>query len=357
MIIGRILLGDNMAGKKTYIIGNSSRAASLEQLCRAESDKLEVIKENFEPERVETIRSAYDTKIVFLLDGISNYLANLGTIRKQRKDIFAVGFDTTHNLPKAQQYLQGLQLLKEASANLILSHDQETGINMIVAPEETTYHVTADEQEVLHNLAEIAYLRSHLTFTRSTVVAGNPVNWNSTLVPQSLMEVVDYCRTEGAYKVFNGATTGHFAVKLDDHTFLTSRRKTDFNQLDQIGLVKVTTDGPDSVIAYGSKPSVGGQSQRIVFQQHPEYDSIVHFHCPKKKGSAVPRVSQREYECGSHECGKNTSRGLYKFGNLSAVYLDNHGPNIVFHSSIDPQEVITFINENFDLAKKTGGYV
>lgn len=55
--------------------------------------------------------------------------------------------------------------------------------------------------------------------------------------------------------------------------------------------------------------------------------------------------------------GKSTSNGLKCFGNLSAVYLDNHGPNIVFHHSIDPQEVIDFIEKNFILEEKTGGYV
>jgi hypothetical protein len=54
----------------------------------------------------------------------------------------------------------------------------------------------------------------------------------------------------------------------------------------------------------------------------------------------VWQLSQREYECSSHECGQNTSRGLRGFRNLSAVYLREHGPNIVFHRSIDPQEVI-----------------
>ena len=71
----------------------------------------------------------------------------------------------------------------------------------------------------------------------------------------------------------------------------------------------------------------------------------------------IPVISQREYECGSHECGKNTSTGLKQFGNLSCVMLDNHGPNIVFHHSIDPQEVIDFIRNNFDLSQKTGGPV
>ena len=124
----------------------------------------------------------------------------------------------------------------------------------------------------------------------------------------------------------------------------------------KVGLVKVKTDGPDSVIAYGSKPSVGGQSQRIVFTDHPGTDCIVHFHCEKKASSSVPTVSQREYECGSHECGRNTSRGLARFGNLQAVYLDQHGPNIVFGRDTDPKEVIDFIEANFDLETKTGGY-
>jgi hypothetical protein len=82
----------------------------------------------------------------------------------------------------------------------------------------------------------------------------------------------------------------------------------------------------------------------------------VHFPCEKRPGSPVPTVSQREFECGSHECGANTSRGLARFGNLYAVYLDQHGPNIVFDRSIDPDEVIGFIEENFDLETKTGGY-
>lgn len=66
-------------------------------------------------------------------------------------------------------------------------------------------------------------------------------------------------------------------------------------------------------------------------------------------------MSQREYECGSHECGRNTSRGLARFGALSAVHLDQHGPNIVFNHAIDPAEVIRFIEANFDLSAKTGG--
>lgn len=274
----------------------------------------------------------------------------------QRKDIFLVAFKATSGETEEEQYKQGLNLLKASSANLVLANDVVTNVNMIIVPEEAAYHVTTNRDESLTALVEMAYLRSHLTFTRSTIIAGDPVPWNSELIPASLRTIVDHCISRGAYKKFRGVTAGHFAVKLDEQTFLTSRRKTDFNDMKHVGLVKVKTDGPDSVVAYGSKPSVGGQSQRIVFSEHRDTDCVVHFHCPKKVGSLVPTVSQREFECGSHECGKNTSTHLTRFGNLLAVHLDNHGPNIVFNKNIDPNEVITFIEDNFDLTEKTGGY-
>jgi hypothetical protein len=228
---------------------------------------------------------------------------------------------------------------------------------MIITPEEARYHVTTDRAEALKQLVDMAWYRCQLTFTRSTVVDGSPVPWESPEVFPSLRKVVDFCIQQNAYKPFGNATVGHFACKIGEKTFLTSIRKSNFNDLAKKGLVKVEVDGNDSVIAYGAKPSVGGQSQRIIFSEHSEYDCIVHFHCPKKPESKVPVVSQREYECGSHQCGQNTSNGLQKFGNLSAVMLDNHGPNIVFNHTIDPQEVIDFITENFDLSAKTGGLV
>lgn len=281
----------------------------------------------------------------------------LPLIRNGRKDIFLVAFKTTSNATEQEQYLAGLNLLKKNSCNLVLANDVVTRNNMIITPEEAKYHITTNRMEALIQLIDMTYYRSHLSFTRSTVIAGEPIKWDSDLVFPALRTVVNYCIDQNAYKPFNGATVGHFACKIGDNEFLTSIRKSNFNDLKYKGLVRVTTDGDDSVLAYGAKPSVGGQSQRIVFTEHPEYDCIVHFHCPIKQGSAVPVVSQREYECGSHQCGQNTSRGLKQFGNLSAVMLDNHGPNIVFNHTIDPQEVIDFINENFSLEKKTGGSV
>lgn len=282
-------------------------------------------------------------------------------IRTGRKDIFLVGFKTTCGASKQEMYEKGLHLCKTGSVNLVLVNDTKTHWNMIVTPEEAAYHETDDRENVLRNLVEMTYYRSHLTFTQSTVVDGKPVNWNDERIPNSIRTVVNYCINGNAYKPFNGSTVGHFAIKLSDNEFLTSIRKSNFNDLDKIGMVYVKTDGPDTVLAYGAKPSVGGQSQRIVFRNHENMDCIVHFHSPLRPNHpcAIPIVSQREVECGSHQCGKNTSDNLKEFtlfGGLKAVMLDNHGPNIVFNRNIDPQKVIDFIDFNFDLTKKTGGY-
>ena len=280
----------------------------------------------------------------------------ISKIRKNRKDIFLVGFKATSGLSEDEQYIEGLNLCKQASCNLVFANDVTTRKQMIITPEEARYGTNLSRGDALIELLEICYHRTHLTFTKSTVVSGTPIPWISEEIPESLKTVVNYCISKNAYKPFNGATAGHFACKVNDNTFLTSIRKTNFNDIEKLGLVKVVTDGPDSVIAYGAKPSVGGQSQRIVFSEHNNLDCIVHFHCPIKEGSSVPRISQREFECGSHECGQRTSRNLKTFGNLKAVYLENHGPNIVFNRRINPEEVIKFIENNFDLSQKTGGF-
>lgn len=281
----------------------------------------------------------------------------IGQIRKNRKDIFLVGFKTTCGATEDEQYRAALNLCKKSSCNLVLGNDTSTRLNLIATPEEARYHVTTNRDEALRGLLEMVFHRTHLNFTRSTVVAGNPIPWDSAEIPDSLRTIINYCIQNNAYKPFNGITAGHFAYKVNDNTFYTSIRKTNFNNLGTTGLVKIVTDGPDTVLAYGAKPSVGGQSQRIVFRDHPGLNCIVHFHCPKKKESQVPTVSQYEFECGSHQCGQNTSNGLKQFGNVHAVYLDNHGPNLVFNDRIDPIEVVNFINDNFDLSQKTGGFV
>lgn len=279
-------------------------------------------------------------------------------IRKDRKDIFLVGFKTTSNSSQQDQFSKGLNLMKKTSSNIVFANDVVTRSNFIITPEEGVYGNGMTRDECLDEMIKIAYYRTHLTFTRSTVVDGSPIPWSDYRVPTSLRTVVDWCIKHNAYKTFNGATTGHFAAKLGNNEFLTSIRKRNFNFIEREGMVLVKTDGDDNVIAYGSKPSVGGQSQRIIFDQYNDTNCIVHFHCPllENPKDNIPVVSQWQYECGSHQCGQNTADGLGKIGNLYCVMLDNHGPNIVFDNSIDPNEVIGFIKNNFDLDASTSGF-
>jgi len=225
---------------------------------------------------------------------------------------------------------------------------------MIITPEQARYCVTTDREQVLKQLVEMTLSRSKGTFTRSKVVTGRGVPWGHELVPSSLRTVVDHCIKAGAYKPFQGSTVGHFAVKVDSKKFLTSKRKSNFNHLEELAVVM--PNGDNEVWSQGGKPSVGGQSQRIIFREHPEMDCIVHFHCPPKPDAKLSVRSQAAHECGSHECGQNTSDGLREeTSGIKCVYLDNHGPNIVFNRSIEPQKVIDFIESNFDLTKSTDG--
>lgn len=287
-------------------------------------------------------------------------------IRQKRKDIFLVGFKATTGLDEQAQYIEGLGLLKGASCNLVFANDVHCHRNMVITPEEAKYHITKERKNAIRGLCEMILMRSNLTFTRSIVVDGAPLPWESPEIPANLRAVVDHCIARGAYKPFRGSTVGHFATRGPKGVIYTSRRKSNFNNLAKDGLLKVELRDNNTVVAYGGKPSVGGQSQRIIFEQHPDVDCIVHFHCPLRPWEgAMPRPpmrSQRAFECGSHECGKNTSDGLKdmvipRSYSLKAVMLDEHGPNICFSRNADPKDVIHLIETFWDLEQKTGGPV
>jgi hypothetical protein len=295
----------------------------------------------------------------------------IGKIRRARKDIFLVGFKATTGMSEQRQYVTGLGLLKGASCNLVFANDVHEHRNMVITPEEAKYHVTKSRKEAIQGLCEMIAMRSQLHFTHSMVVDGDPIPWDSTEIPANLRKVVDHCIARGAYKPFLGKTVGHFATRGPKPGIIyTSRRKSNFNELAKIGLLRIDTVGEDQVVAHGAKPSVGGQSQRIIFDEHPDVDCIVHAHVPLRRGDAVdPRAGklnganlqvreQRPYECGSMECGKNTSMGLAEvWPGIKAVMLDQHGPNICFSKDTDPDRVIEFIEEFWDLEAKTGGPV
>ena len=404
----------------------------------------------------------------------------INKIRKERKDILLVGFKTTCGATKEEQFQKGLKLCKDASANIVFVNDVdkdrirnlnsaleskktlsniksksemetayiEEGIkeaeeqieafqnNGLVTPEESSYWYNTRD-EALDALVQMVLDRSHLHFTRSTVVNSKTVPWlveaedgwiedkgkiykHNPLIPDTFAVIFDYVRGAGAYKLGpTKSTVGHMGIKLGPNEFLTSKRKTDFNKIEEVGLVRVITDDPDNVfgykhffenkevrdlqdklklikerskqdqtendkmwsevwteyykdklaaagqkvIAFGAKPSVGGQSQRSLFDAYPNLDCIIHFHCPLKTGSRdeFNTTPQFGVECGSHECGQNTAMNMKEFKlpsgrSVWAVHLDHHGPNILFDSnSSDPQEIIEFIGTHWALDKKTTG--
>ena len=205
--------------------------------------------------------------------------------------------------------------------------------------------------------------RKDNTFTRSTVVPGDLVDFqNDPRVPDNLRAVVNHLVKRGAYKSFRNATVGHFAVRLDDGRCLTSRRKTNYNDPHGLDLVEVEYDGLDKVIAHGAKPSVGGQSQRIIFDEHADVDCIAHAHVKLRDNapdmdSIAMDMGQKYRECGSAECGRSVSELIPTRKHLKAVMIDNHGPNIVFNRHMPAEHIIDFIERNFDLEAKTGGLV
>lgn len=359
-------------------------------------------------------------------------------IRKERKDILLVGFKTTCGATKEEQFQKGLKLCKDASANIVFVNDVdkdrieklEEGLNILdrlniqktytdldinfknlekqikefskdiselqnnglVTPEESSYWYNTRD-EALDDLVQMVLDRSHLHFTRSTVVDSETVPWNirqdtdrferfslipNPLIPETFRIVFDWVRSQGAYKKGpTGATVGHFGIALGTNEFLTSKRKTDFNKMEEVGLVRVITDDPDDVfgykhffeesdsdkvIAFGAKPSVGGQSQRSLFEAFPDLNCIVHFHCPLKVNSRdlFNATSQFSFECGSHECIASNITGFkeYKVSDTHSIWAGHmikHGPNIIFNRDIDPQLVIDFIDTHWDLTRKTDG--
>lgn len=274
-------------------------------------------------------------------------------IRKVCKHIFLVSFKTTTGASEEEQFAAGLGLLKGSSSNLVLVNDVRTRMNYIITPEEARYG-DGSREDAFRQLVKMVTSRSLNRFTRSTVVGSvdQLVPWDSDVVSANLREVVNHMVLRGAYKPFQGKTVGHFATWIGEGQILTSVRKSNFNS--SLDLVKVEYTGDDEVVAYGAKPSVGAQSQRQIFANHPGYTNIAHAHVPIRVPGSVNTVEQWPNECGSHECGQATSRGLREVApGIKAVYLDKHGPNVVFRPDVDPANVIRFIDDHFDLSAKT----
>ena len=273
-------------------------------------------------------------------------------VRKNRKDIFLIAFKATTNDTEDEMFNAGMNLLKASSCNLVLVNDIKTNVNMILTPEMARYEVTTDRYQALKQLVIMAAKRSSLTYHRTILTKGELIKWDSVLIPNNLRTVVEYCVAHNAYKPFNGTTVGHYGFLVGPDKIISSRRKCNYNNLEGRHMVEVRFENDKQFAC--QKPSAGVRSQRELFKQSGKFDCVVHFHCPIKTGSNVNIQSQFEFECGSLECGKNTIEGMRQHGdNIAAVMLDKHGPNILFRHDTDPQEVIQFINDNFDLSKST----
>lgn len=296
-----------------------------------------------------------------ILDIRSNNHAN------PRKDIFLVACKTTANETLDVMYEKGFRLCREASANLVLVNDIRTKQNIIVTPEGAFYGPTIHRHEVVTTLVRMTLSRAQGVFHRTDVkpdrtcipwihgsfsLSDAEQTYAQGEIPPVFKEVVDWCIAKGAFKPFDGVTSGHFAHTPAKGVLWSSRRGRDFNKIQDRDLVVVEFELGGQTVAYGAKPSAGARSQMILFEDHPGYDCVIHFHCPLHQGvTRLDVQDQWPHECGSDNCGRNTSAGIAHFGNVGAVMLDKHGPNILFRSNGDAREIISFIEQNFDLSR------
>lgn len=326
-------------------------------------------------------------------------------IRKERKDILLVGFKTTCGATKEEQYNKGLKLCKDASANIvfvndvdkdrittlkskiiekeklesILKYQHDISINLLklekeiqalqnnglVTPEESSYWYNTRD-EALDALVQMVLNRVKGDFVRTTLVKGDVVSWNGTIIPQTFKDVFNYIRSNGGWHVnVKGKTSGHFGIKINRYESICSIRKQNYNDIENVGMVKVITEN-DKVVAFGAKPSVGDATQRELFKRYPRYDCIIHFHSSLKitSHSTINIANQFNFECGStgnsDSCAYNTTTNMREYilddgSRIHAVHLNHHGPNIMFSSRTNSNFINQFINEHWNIDRQTTG--
>lgn len=285
----------------------------------------------------------------------------INRIRRERKDIFLVAFKATTYGDADESYRRGLRLLKQNSANLVFVNDITHKQNMIVTPEEFRY-TYEDRNQAVRDLASMIVHRTNLNFVRTRVI-DEPLADVEELdrqgaIPSNFLPVLRWLISKNAYKPFLDKTAGHFGCKVTGmpYTGISSVRKVDHNNVFNHGMVKIYGQEDSKILAGGAKPSVGEHTQQEIYRMFPRARSIVHFHCPLREGSLIPVASQRPFECGSVECGRNTSMKMQMTTEgIWAVHLDGHGPNIAFDEHTPPEAVQAFIEEHWDLSDKTGG--
>lgn len=285
----------------------------------------------------------------------------IGRIRKQRKDIFLVGFKATTGKSPEDCYAAGLSLLKRNSANLVVANDLHEKHNVIITPEEFPYWA-ATREELVEKLSRMIQHRTLLDFVRTTVKdearADLIALHDAGAIPPNFVPVLRHLIDGGAFKLFLDKTSGHFGCKVTgkDYARVSSVRKTNHNRVLQDGAAKIYGYENGRIMAGGARPSVGEHTQDEIYKHFPQIDSIVHFHCPRRPGSDLPSASQWAFECGSVQCGHNTASNMREVEDgIWVVDLDGHGPNIGFRRDVPAERVIGFIDRHFDIADKTGG--
>ena len=277
-------------------------------------------------------------------------------IRRKRPDIFLVGFKTTTNADNQTQFLTGLKMMKRSKCNLVLANDTVTRHNMIITPEESKYEA-GDREQVLVDLVDMVLDRNSLTYNRTNFIPNDNVPFDDA--PETFKTVMEYLINNGGYieNNGNGFTPGHFCYQTSDHSFVSSQRTVNHNDVAKNGMTKIIVTDDNQFTAHGThKPSVGARSQWMMLNTYNNYDCIIHTHNPLRENSNISLRSQKKYQCGSLQCGENALSGLqsYKIGKdeLKAVYLVKHGVNILFRSTSNPQDIIDYLEKNIELGIK-----
>lgn len=278
----------------------------------------------------------------------------IAKIRKERPDIFLVGFKTTTNKTSDEQFAIALKMMKSVKCNLVLANDTVTRNNMIITSEETIYGEGDNRDYSLKELCDITLLRYDLTYDRSKFIEGKSFDISKT--SNSFQDVVSFLIQNKGFieNNGNGFTPGHFCYKVSDNSFLSSQRKANHNLVFSEGLSLVSVVD-DKFEVYGKrKASVGARSQWLILKENESFDCIIHTHNPLLPSSQIPIAEQRPFQCGSLECGMNTVSNMKEFlnGEVKAVYLSKHGMNLLFKSTSDPKTIIDFIKSNILLGTK-----
>ena len=277
----------------------------------------------------------------------------LKMIRIKRPDIFLVGFKTTTNASSEEQFLKALKMMKSVKCNLVLANDLVTKNNMVITAEETIYGESKDRDVSLKELVDILMLRKDGTYNRTKLIETENTPIKET--PESFQKVIQFLIDQKGFieNNGNGFTPGHFCYKNSKNSMISSQRKSNHNQVFDIGMTLVTVDNDGKFTAQGKRlPSVGARSQWILLNAYPDYDCIIHTHNPLLVEDSISTVDQRPFQCGSLECGMNTLKGIEDYNGIKAVFLNKHGANIIFKSSDDPNKVIDFVKKYIQLGIK-----